>query len=158
VAGPALADINDAWNWTERQADGAWKGTKRAGGHFFGYGNETQASFACNDPRFFMILQEDEASNEQSWLLKGVVNTPTPGFTYQFRFFGTRTFEAFTGLMVGQPLAQPHRQERGSPEPRVVVEQRFKMPKQVSVVHVRVEGLTQVPTEFLCDVTPPTVK
>lgn len=114
-------------------------------------GDEARESYPCTDPAFFMIHLTDQTSGEKSWMLKGVVHTPKPGYQYRFTYLGARGPEAFSQLVVGTLLSQMQPPAGAAPEMQVA--EKFGLPPGTGLFHVQVQGLNPMPTEFRCDIT-----
>jgi hypothetical protein len=130
---------------------------------FLGWDEKTLAQTPCSNPSFFVMRVENGRTGDQAYVLKGTLQTPQPGFTYQFAFLNAQAPQVYAVLSAGQPVQMNNNgtQKFGRGLPAVTplqVEQSFTLPQGVGLLRVRVDGLSAQPFEFGCDIgslTPP---
>lgn len=121
---------------------------------FLGMGEKTEYFYYCSDPAFFVTRETAAWSEDQTLVLKGTLNTPQPGYAYHMQFLGTEGPQARVVIQTGQPI-DPKGYGRGLPSVTKlqVREPLTHLTDAVGLLHVRIEGLTQEPWEFTCDLT-----
>lgn len=118
---------------------------------FFDFGDKAKDFFYCSDSAFFVIREERATDGEQWYRLQGTAQTPQRGFAYQFQFVSVAPPHAYAVISAGQPVTGG----RGLPALGTLqVDQKFRLPEKVGLLHLRLEGLAQNPREITCDLTP----
>lgn len=121
---------------------------------YLGLGDKAEYYYACSDPAFFVVRNENQLTGDKHLELKGTINTPQQGYSYKWQFVSVEAPYAYADILVGQPLSADKRFGRGLPAiQQLQVDQKFTLPQQVTVFRFRITGLGPQPQQVQCDLT-----